>query len=428
MANQVHGLDAARGKLYREQAPAFRRGTLMDSGSKRQPAAGVVLVVDDDELVRRTCCEIIRRAGFEVRAAANGAEALEQLTQPCDVVVSDINMPGLDGLALLRKVRERDLDLQVILITGQPNIDTAILAVEYGALRYMTKPLAADTLARTVADAVTMSRLARTKREALAVLGGHERDLGDRASLEVAFEDALARLRVAYQPIVAWRNRRIHAYEALVRHDDERLPQPILIIAAAERLDRVHELGRRVRELVARDLARVALPADAQMFVNLHPAELLDPQLGTAVDPLFRESSRVVYEVTERKALANHHGVRATLERLKSCGFRIAVDDMGAGYAGLSTFAVLEPDVIKIDMSLVREIDTNPTKQRVVQSLLELGHDLRIADIVVEGIETAAERDTVAALGADLMQGFLFGQPAAPFAQALGLGVPSDLT
>jgi EAL domain-containing protein (putative c-di-GMP-specific phosphodiesterase class I) len=396
------------------------------AASRRHPSNGAVLVVDDDELVRRTCCEIIRRAGFEVRSAANGAEALEQLAHPCDVVVSDINMPGLDGLALLRKVHERDLDLQVILITGQPNIDTAILAVEYGALRYLMKPLAAETLARVVADAVTMSRLARTKREALAVLGGQERDLGDRASLEIAFEDALARLRVAYQPIVSWRNRRIHAYEALLRHDDERLPQPILVIAAAERLDRVHELGRRVRELVARDLATPALPPDVQMFVNLHPAELLDPQLGTAVDPLFTYASRVVFEVTERKALTHHQSVRATLGRLKDAGFRIAVDDMGAGYAGLSTFAVLEPDVIKIDMSLVRGIDASPTKQRVVKSLLELGHDLRIADIVVEGIETPFERDAVAALGADLMQGFLFGKPAVPFPEAIGLGMTPE--
>jgi EAL domain-containing protein (putative c-di-GMP-specific phosphodiesterase class I) len=99
---------------------------------------------------------------------------------------------------------------------------------------------------------------------------------------------------------------------------------------------------------------------------------------------------------------------------------------MGAGYAGLSTFAVLEPDVIKIDMSLVRGIDGSPTKQRVVKSLLELGHDLRIADIVVEGIETPFERDAVAALGADLMQGFLFGKPAVPFPEAIGLGMTPE--
>ncbi|HUF47599.1 MAG TPA: EAL domain-containing protein [Vicinamibacterales bacterium] len=389
----------------------------MPSGS-----LGAVLVVDDEEPVLRTYAEILRRARFDVRVAHSGAEALTQLTTPCDVVVSDINMPGLDGLTLLRRVRQHDLDLQVILVTGQPNVNTAILAVEYGALRYLTKPLSADTLVRTVTDAVTMSRLARTKREALSVLGGHERDLGDRASLEFAFEDALARIRVAYQPIIAWRHRHVYAYEALMRLDDERLPQPLLIVAAAERLERVHELGRRVRALTAVDIVRTDLPAHVQIFVNLHPVELLDPELGSAKDPLFPFASRVVYEVTERKALLHTQATRDTLERLKSSGFRVAVDDMGAGYAGLSTFAVLEPAVMKIDMSLVRGIESSATKQRVVKSLLELGHDLRLSDVVVEGIETPSERDVVAALGADLMQGFLFGHPAAPFAKPIGLG------
>jgi len=384
--------------------------------------SGSVLVVDDEPMVRRTCAAMLSRAGFDVHTAASGDEALALLSKPWDVVVSDINMPGLDGLNLLRQVRRRDLDLQVILITGQPSVDTAIGAVEYGALRYLTKPLGAETFARAVADAVTMTRLARTKREALVLLGGGDRTFGDRASLEIAFEDALPQLHVAYQPIVAWRSRQLWAYEALVRGNEGGLSQPAEIVAAADRLDRLHELGRLVRSLVARDLETANLPADVRVFVNLHPTDLLDPELGTSADPLLAWAGRTVLEITEREALPHQRVLKATLSRLRTAGFRVAIDDMGAGHAGLSTFTVLEPDVLKIDMSLIRGVGDNATKQRVVKSILELGRDLRIDEIVVEGIETPQERDTVARLGADLMQGFLFGHPDAPFARPIGLG------
>jgi EAL domain-containing protein (putative c-di-GMP-specific phosphodiesterase class I) len=377
--------------------------------------AGAILVVDDDEAMLKTYAAILPAAGFSVRTASNGKEALALLASPCDALLSDIHMPGLDGLALLKRVRQLDLDLQVVLITGEPNVETAIKAVEFGALRYLTKPVNVSTVIQTMADAVTMTRLSRTKREALAVLGGNEQEFGDRAALEVAFDALLPLLRMAYQPIVDWRARRVWAYEALIRVDTGRLREPTLIVAAAERLDRTHELGRLVRATIAKDLAAVSLPPDVHLFVNLHPAELLDPHVGGPMDPLISHASRTVYEITERKSLSSLDAVRSAIARLKRSGFRIAVDDLGAGSAGLSMFAAIEPNVMKIDVSLIRRIEESVTMQRVVRSLIDLGRDLRIKDVIVEGIETVSERDTSAMLGADLMQGFLFGRAEPPF-------------
>ncbi len=102
--------------------------------------------------------------------------------------------------------------------------------------------------------------------------------------------------------------------------------------------------------------------------------------------------------------------MRARVRALRSLGYRIAVDDLGAGYAGLSSFVALEPDVVKLDASLVRGVHAQPIKQKLLRSMAELGRDLGILT-VAEGIETAEERDMVRTLGCDLLQGFFLGLP-----------------
>jgi EAL domain-containing protein (putative c-di-GMP-specific phosphodiesterase class I) len=177
---------------------------------------------------------------------------------------------------------------------------------------------------------------------------------------------------------------------------------------AAEKLDVTRELGRTIRRHIA-DLLPNA-PADALAFVNLHPSDLEDPELVDAAGPLTPFAERIVLEVTERAALDEIPGLTGRIARLRDLGFRIAVDDLGAGYAGLSTFASLEPDVVKADMSLIRDIDRSAVKQKVVGSIVALCRDLHI-QFVAEGIETPAERDCVASLGGDNFQGYLFARP-----------------
>jgi EAL domain-containing protein (putative c-di-GMP-specific phosphodiesterase class I) len=105
---------------------------------------------------------------------------------------------------------------------------------------------------------------------------------------------------------------------------------------------------------------------------------------------------------------------RARIAELRSMGFRIAIDDLGAGYAGLTSFAAMEPQFAKFDMTLVRGVDQSPTKQRLIRSMTSLCNDLGITT-VAEGIENRSERDAVVDLGCDLLQGFLFAKPGKPF-------------
>lgn len=374
-----------------------------------------ILLVDDDEDIRQAYGQLLHRLGHTVDVAEDGHAALERLGHgPVDAILTDLAMPRMDGVAFLRAVRERDQDVPVVMMTGTPSLDSAIRAVELGAFRYLKKPVEPRELVDALDRAVKLHQLARLKRQALAVLGAETGAQGDRAGLEGRFANALRGARPAFQPIVSLSQRKVVAYEALLRTDEKTLARPDHFLAAAERLDRVHELGRVIRGRTAE--AMLAARDDLRLFVNLHPLDLNDEQLYAAAAPLARLAGRTVLEVTERASLEGVKDPRALVGSLRKLGFRIAIDDLGAGYAGLSALAQLDPEVVKLDMSLVREVDKSPAKQQIVRAMVSLCRDLG-QEIVVEGIETMAERDVLRELGADLMQGYFFARPAFELAE-----------
>jgi EAL domain-containing protein (putative c-di-GMP-specific phosphodiesterase class I) len=372
-----------------------------------------VLLVDDNAAILRAYQNALTLRGYAVETATNGKEAIGRLdASRFDVIVSDVSMPEMDGLEFLRAVRERDLDVPVILMTGEPGVNPAMRAIEYGAFRYLLKPVEPQTLDDIVRRAVRLHDVARLKRQAFEVAGVGGKVLGDRAGLEARFDRALDGLWIAYQPIVSWKDRRVFGYEALLRSAEPTLPGPLELLETAERLGRIHDLGRGIRKRVADEVAE--MPAGIVFFVNLHAADLNDEQLYLADAPLGRMANRVVLEITERASLDIVRDVEERMSRLRQTGFRIAVDDLGAGYAGLSSFTLLEPTMAKLDMSLVRGIDTHLRKQSIVRSMNRLCDELEIL-VVAEGVETSSERDTLVALGCNLLQGYLFARPERGF-------------
>jgi len=178
------------------------------------------------------------------------------------------------------------------------------------------------------------------------------------------------------------------------------------------------DLGRRVRALSAQAFEHA--PRDAVLFVNLHTRDLLDAELYESASPLGRIAERVVLEVTERAALDDVKDVVARISVLRYQGFRIAIDDLGAGYAGLSSFAALEPEIVKLDMSLVRNAHQSPVRRRLIESMTALCAEMKIK-VVAEGIESDAERECVRQAGCELLQGYLFAKPGPPFPQIASL-------
>ena len=370
-----------------------------------------ILVVDDEPVTARGYARALTAAGFKVTIAHDGREgAAMAKDKRFDVIVSDIAMPDMNGLQLLRAVRERDLDVPMIFMTGSPALESALEAIEYGAFRYLVKPVATEAMLEVVAHAVRVHKLARVRREAAQELTG--KPIGDRAGLEARFASAIEKLWVAAQPIVSWSGRTTFAYETLLRTDEPTLRSPLDFFDAAERLGRAAELGRIIRGHVARLLKNA--PVGAHIFVNLHPADLEDDELYSDDGALTPFAGQCVLEITERAALDRIHELGSRVTRLRTLGYRIAIDDLGAGYAGLTSFAQLEPEVVKVDMSLVRGIDASAVKQKLVRSIISLCTELGI-QLVAEGIETIAERDMLVTLGGDLCQGYLFAKPGRGF-------------
>jgi EAL domain-containing protein (putative c-di-GMP-specific phosphodiesterase class I) len=384
------------------------------------PPAGVkggaprVLIVDDDEPLAKVFARTLEAAAYEVKWARDGADAKRTLqSESFDVIVSDISMPGMTGIELLQAIRQRDLDVPVILVTGEPDLDTAVLAVELGALRYLEKPVSPQSLREVVARAVQIHELARVKRRALSLVRDRAREASDRAGLEAAFTEVLSSLYMSFQPIAQLSPRTVFAYEALLRSSNATLPNPLSVLEAAERLGRMHELGRAVRRRVAEAIPRVS--ENVLLFVNVHPLELGDDELLSESSPLTSYARRVVLEVTERVHLDRVPELARRIGRLRALGFRLAIDDLGEGYAGLTSFVQLNPEFAKIDMSLIRDLHHSEPKQALVRSILELCRGMGIR-VVAEGVETGDEMRELVRLDADLLQGYFLGRPGKDFA------------
>jgi EAL domain-containing protein (putative c-di-GMP-specific phosphodiesterase class I) len=368
------------------------------------------LVVDDDDEFMRACVRVLESWNYVVGQAASSETALQMASERSfDAILTDINLPGASGLDVLRVVRGRDKDVPVILMTGGPELETARLAVEWGAQSYLIKPLSMPQLKEVLDRVIRAYHLARRQRQILDV---SERLARESEVLRGQFGRTLDSLWMAFQPIVSWSQKTVVAYEALMRSTDPTLYLPLDILNVAESLGEVHTLGHRTRGLIAEVLEHH--PDVPGVFINLHVLDLLDEQLYAPDSPLRPFASRIHFEITERMAIEKIPDTHGRVERLRALGYKIAVDDLGEGYSGLNSFADLEPDAVKLDMSLIRGIERAPTKRRMVHALATLCRELG-TPLVAEGVETRAELDILIDLGADWLQGFLFARPDYPF-------------
>ncbi len=384
-----------------------------------------MLVIDDDAAVGRAIARMLTASGHSVAVAMSGLEAIAVLGgEAFDCVVSDIQMPNFTGMDLLEFLRDKGLDVPVVLVTGDPSIDTALKAIDLGAAHYLVKPIELVQLERAVERAIhgrssgryPLSPSMPPSRPSIppARRSSHAADAPspDSMSLRTSFVRALNSAHIAFQPIVRGDDSELFGYEALLRTREPTLPNPAAVIDAAERLGALSELGSRVRSLAARGFANA--PDGSILFINLHTLDLLEPALYDGAHPLTQMAARVVLEITERAAVTDIDDLTARIARLRALGFRIAVDDLGAGYAGLSTFALLEPEFVKLDMSLVRDIHVSQVRQRVVASMISLCKDLGHR-VIAEGVETKEECESLRGLGVELLQGYLFARPGPPF-------------
>jgi len=365
-------------------------------------------VVDDDPELRASYRSVLGE-NYLIHEAENGIHALGVLSehQP-DLILSDVNMPDMGGTELLRQVRSRDLDVPVILITGDPELDSAMSAVNLGAWQYLVKPVDPTKLMELVHEAVGLNQMALAKREAFQLTSGRRGTASDHAGQVERFESALASLFLHFQPIWSAAKGGVHGFECLLRCNEPSLKSPPDLIRIAEELGRIDEVGRAIR---AYALSKIGdLPGDCRLFVNLHYSDLDDPELFDASSLFVDAADRIVLEITERESLQAIASAEAKVEQLRAFGFEIAMDDLGAGHNGLAAFTRLAPEVVKLDMQLVRGVDQHARQLELVKVMRDYCERQGMA-FIAEGVETRAEYRALTELGVDLFQGYFIARP-----------------
>jgi EAL domain-containing protein (putative c-di-GMP-specific phosphodiesterase class I)/GGDEF domain-containing protein len=232
-----------------------------------------------------------------------------------------------------------------------------------------------------------------------------ERERARRVSdLKTALRDRA--VYVDYHPIVIASTHEIFGYEALARGQKRTLRSPEVMFDVAAEADLIWELSRLCRARALEGMSTRLAPGQL-LFINVDPHDFSDPAF---TEQEVAEPSRVVIEITERTAIKDYPKFRERLKAFRDMGYRFAVDDAGSGYAGLGSIANLEPDFIKLDISLINAIDTNFIKQNLVQTMVHFAND-HGAKVIAEGVERAEEFKTVQDLGVHLVQGFFLHRP-----------------
>ena len=233
--------------------------------------------------------------------------------------------------------------------------------------------------------------------------------------------DMLAERRITshYQPIVDVEDtRKVYAYEALMRgfEPDGAMVSPFKMLTLARDADLLFQLDLAARLSAVREASRLGLKVP--LFINFTPTAIYDPAycLRSTVAAIAEANltpDKVVFEIIESDHAPNSNHLKSLIAYYRQSGFRVALDDMGAGYSSLNLIHQLRPDIMKLDMELIRGIHQDPYKASVTEKLLELAQKLNILT-VAEGIETPEELRWVRQHGVDFVQGYLIARPSSP--------------
>ena len=371
-----------------------------------------VLIADDDVVLREALGEVLRSdPRFELIGEASGAAeaiAMAGELRP-DVAVLDVKMPDGGGARATTEIRERSPRTKILGFSAYGDRETVFDLLRRGASGFLVKGSSpaslidgvhnvyegSSPLSPSVAHEVVgrLAEVLQTDTEARAQ---------QRLRLERLRHAMAGGLRIAFQPIVSLLDRHPVGYEALARFDS--LPD-----TPQEWFEDAAEAGLLVDlELAAVKAGLVDRPrgGDAYISLNVSPETILSGRLQEVV----AARGPCVVEVTEHAPVADYASLASAFAPLKMRGIRLAVDDAGAGFASLRHILLLEPQLIKLDLSLTRGIDSNRRQRALAAALTRFAGEIG-ASVIAEGVETQAEVDALNGLGVEFGQGYLLGRP-----------------
>lgn len=215
---------------------------------------------------------------------------------------------------------------------------------------------------------------------------------------------------MAFQPIVDTKNKLIYGYEALVRGPNN---EPAYTVLDQLNDDNRYYFDQTIRVKAIKLASELNL--QGMLSINFFPnavyrAETCIRATLEAAETMSFPTDRIMFEVTEAEEVHDHDHLKSIFTEYKKQNFTTAIDDFGAGYAGLNLLADWQPDVIKLDMALIRDIHTDRIRQTIVRSIANTCKQLNIR-VIAEGVEIIEECDFLISLGIELFQGYFFSRP-----------------
>lgn len=380
-----------------------------------------VLVIDDHEANVMLLTRILETLGVsEVHGVTDPRDAVDTFdrVRP-DLVLLDLHMPHLDGFGVINALGQRitgDDFVPVVMLTADSSHEARERALSIGAKDFITKPLSPSEVMLRVANLLETRALYCGLRRHNAELAGQlmARD-ADEEQRNMLHREREARVREAFepgnltsvfQPIVELRTGAVVGVEALSRFAAEPIRPPDVWFDEASSIG----LGTQLEMHAVRTaLAHLpALPDTMFMSVNMSPEAAADAEMVEIVTS--GDTPRIMVEITEHTRISDPKRLIAALDQMRAAGVRVAVDDTGAGFAGLQQILDIHPEVIKLDMALTHDIDADPVRRALASCLLAFANEIG-ALIVAEGIETGAELSVLRGLGVSLGQGYFLARP-----------------
>ena len=378
-----------------------------------------VLVADDEPALRDALSELLAQEPsltlVGTAADADEAASMAAREQP-DVALIDVSMPAGGGPRAAREIARSSPHTRVIALSAFEDRTTVMEMLRAGAVGYLVKGAAGEDIVGSI------HRVATGRASISAdVVDGIVHELSSqlrREEIELQHSQARAEeihrfatgegLAILVQPIMELRTREPVGYEALARFRSlpPRPPDAWFAEAAALELGTHLELATIERALAVLP----ALPLDTYLSLNSSHRTVRSPELAALLAP---HAARVVVEITEHEPVYDYEELALALGPLRALGVRIAIDDAGAGYASLRHTLALNPDIVKVDISLTRTIDTDRARRALASALISFAEEMDMT-IVAEGIETEAELRTLTDLGVRFGQGFHLARPAPP--------------
>jgi EAL domain-containing protein (putative c-di-GMP-specific phosphodiesterase class I)/FixJ family two-component response regulator len=381
-----------------------------------------IVVVDDEPANVALIGSILRRAGFtQVVSFVDPRLALEAVVHSqTDLVLLDLHMPHIDGLAFLDALhasRAYSAFVPVLVLTADVTRDALKNALRAGANDFVTKPIDADEVLLRVHNLLSIRFCHEELRNHNAALAGELRararfddeQAADRGHKIHAIQRIIERggPDVVFQPFVELATGRTLGVEALARFGTEPKRPPNEWFADAATVGLGAELELSAIAAAFRQLEW--LDPTWIMAVNLSPNTMFTDAFDELIGDV--DVRRIAFEVTEHQAIDDYDALRSRAAAFRARGALLSVDDAGAGYASLRHILKLSPDIIKLDITLTRDVDTDPVKRALAASLKRFAEDIG-AIITAEGIETDSELDALRDLGIHYGQGFYIAHPA----------------